>query len=210
MSVQTAVNELVVRYLSPEDVNVAASVLYQAYHDDPLLKQVLEAKEQATFEKKLRALIREELSAFGHTGQPMIGLYKEDKLLAVACVIANSGELEASRQWHWRLRLMLSAGYLQTQQLIDKEKAIRTALQELEPYHFLSLIAVDPHVQGLGYGHYLLTALDDLIAQSDDTKGMAVFITQQAQAQFFEGHGYHILQNMVFSSVEGTLLFKNK
>ncbi|AUJ70709.1 MULTISPECIES: GNAT family N-acetyltransferase [Pseudoalteromonas] len=210
MSVETSQHELIVRYLNPEDINVAASVLYQAYHDDPLLKQVLEAKQEAIFEKKLRALIREELSAFGQTGQPMVGLYHQDRLVAVACVIANGDELDANRQWHWRLRLMMSAGYLQTQQLIDKEKSIRQALQTQEPCHFLSLIAVDPHVQGLGYGHYLLTALDDLIAQSEETKGMAVFITKPEQAQFFAGHGYQVLQKMAFSSVEGTLLFKSK
>ncbi|MDW7547803.1 N-acetyltransferase [Pseudoalteromonas sp. McH1-7] len=210
MSVQTKMDNLAVKFLSPEDINVAASVLYQAYHDDPLLKHVLQAKHEASFEKKLRALIREELSAFGHTGQPLVGLYNQARLMAVACVIADSNELEASRQWHWRLRLMMSAGYLQTQQLIEKERVIREELQAHEPYHFLSFIAVDPHVQGLGYGHYLLIALDDLLSQHDKTTGMAVFITQQDHLAFFTAHDYHIVKNFVFSSVEGTLLFKKK
>lgn len=56
MSVETSQHELIVRYLNPEDINVAASVLYQAYHDDPLLKQVLEAKQEAIFEKKTQSL----------------------------------------------------------------------------------------------------------------------------------------------------------
>ena len=210
MSEQTPTANLVVEYLHPEDINVAASVLYKAYHDDPLLKQVLEAKHELDFEKKLRALIREELSSFSQTGQPMVGLYEDKRLLAVACVIADGEQLEASRQWHWRLRLMLSAGYIQTQQLIEKEKAIRSALQEYEPYHFLSLIAVDPQCQGQGHGHYLLQALDDLLAQSDKSKGMAVFITQKGQEQFFATHHYQPLQTLAFSAVEGMLLFKDK
>ena len=51
MSEQTPTANLVVEYLHPEDINVAASVLYKAYHDDPLLKQVLEAKHELDFEK---------------------------------------------------------------------------------------------------------------------------------------------------------------
>ena len=80
----------------------------------------------------------------------------------------------------------------------------------MTPYHFLSLIAVDPQCQGQGHGHYLLQALDDLLAQSDKSKGMAVFITQKGQEQFFATHHYQPLQTLAFSAVEGMLLFKDK
>ncbi|WP_440053646.1 GNAT family N-acetyltransferase [Pseudoalteromonas sp. T1lg65] len=210
MSVSTSEPTIQVKYIAPEDINVAGSLLYKAYHDDPLLKQVLEAKAEREFEKKLRALIREELLAFSRTGQPVLGLYDGERLLAVACVIADGHELEASRQWHWRLRLMMSAGFLQTQQLIDKEKMIRDALVELEPYHFLSLIAVDPQMQGQGLGHCLLSSLDDLLDRSDHSKGIAVLITQAEQGPFFEGHGYTKHCELKFKAIDGVLYFKSR
>lgn len=67
MSVQTKMDNLAVKFLSPEDINVAASVLYQAYHDDPLLKHVLQAKHEASFEKKAQsANTRGTISIWSH------------------------------------------------------------------------------------------------------------------------------------------------
>ncbi|WP_105167769.1 GNAT family N-acetyltransferase [Pseudoalteromonas sp. T1lg23B] len=201
---------LTVKYLTPEDMRVAASLLYQAYHDDDVLRSVLSAKDDSSYEMKLRAFIREELASFGQGRQPMVGLFEGENLYAVACVLESETELQASRYWHWRLRLMLSAGYLQTQQLIDKENTIRAALEEYGHYYFLAFIAVDPHVQGQGLGHYLLSGLDDLISSNHDISGMAVFITQTAQKAFFLGHGYQVIKQLSFEKVTGELLFKKQ
>ncbi|MBD1584118.1 GNAT family N-acetyltransferase [Pseudoalteromonas sp. S16_S37] len=202
--------DLSVRYLSPEDMSVAASLLYQAYHDDDVLRSVLAANDNSSYEAKLRAFIREELSSFGQGQQPMIGLFNEQHLYAVACVLESETQLQASRYWHWRLRLMLSAGYLQTQQLIEKENTIRAALDEYGHYYFLAFIAVDPHVQGQGLGHYLLTGLDDLISSNADISGMAVFVTQTSQKDFFLSHDYEAIKALSFEKVTGELLFKKR
>ncbi|CAH9063891.1 hypothetical protein PSECIP111951_02993 [Pseudoalteromonas holothuriae] len=201
---------LSVKYLSAEDMSVTASLLYQAYHDDDVLRSVLSAKDNSSYEAKLRAFIREELSSFGQGQQPMVGLFEGDNLYAVACVIESQTQLQASRYWHWRLRLMLSAGYLQTQQLIEKENTIREALQEYGHYYFLAFIAVDPHIQGQGLGHYLLTGLDDLIASNCDVTGMAVFVTQAKDKAFFLGHKYQVIKALSFEKVSGELLFKRR
>ncbi|NOU50672.1 GNAT family N-acetyltransferase [Pseudoalteromonas sp. JBTF-M23] len=202
--------ELSVRYLSPEDMSVAASLLYQAYHDDDVLRSVLAAKDNSSYEAKLRAFIREELSSFGQGQQPMIGLFNKQHLYAVACVLESETQLQAARYWHWRLRLMLSAGYLQTQQLIEKENTIRAALDEYGHYYFLAFIAVDPHVQGQGLGHYLLTGLDDLISSNKDISGMAVFVTQTSQKAFFLSHDYEAVKTLSFEKVTGEILFKKR
>ncbi|BBN80979.1 N-acetyltransferase GCN5 [Pseudoalteromonas sp. A25] len=201
---------LSVKYLSAEDMSVTASLLYQAYHDDDVLRSVLSAKDNSSYEAKLRAFIREELSSFGQGQQPMVGLFNEQHLYAVACVLESDTKLQASRYWHWRLRLMLSAGYLQTQQLIEKENTIRSALEEYGHYYFLAFIAVDPHVQGQGLGHYLLTGLDDLISSNDDVTGMAVFVTQESQKAFFLSHDYEVIKALSFEKVTGELLFKKR
>ncbi|MCF2908643.1 GNAT family N-acetyltransferase [Pseudoalteromonas sp. DL2-H2.2] len=200
--------QLTVKHLLPEDSTVAASLLYRAYHDDKLFKDVLGGSDAQTYESRLRALIREELSCFGQSAQPLIGLYQAQSLLAIACVFEAQTELQASRRWDWRLRLMMSAGYLQTQQLIDKEKTIREALADQGHYYFLSFIAVEPHYQGQGLGHHLLDALDELVKENPIASGLGVFVSEADQNAFFRQHGYEKFQVLTFKSVQGELLFK--
>ncbi|MFC3031662.1 GNAT family N-acetyltransferase [Pseudoalteromonas fenneropenaei] len=200
--------EYLIRYVSPEDTNVAASLLYQAYHDDPILRNVLGDKDEQKFEAKLRALIREELSSFGQGQQPMIGLYEDDRLRAIACLIEADSELQAARYWHWRLRLMMSAGYLQTQALIDKEQAIRDALAQKGHYFFLAFIAVDPHVHGQGFGRTLMRGLEEMIADVPAASGIGVFITNPDHQAFFHHLGYEVFQTLAFNKIRGELMFK--
>ncbi|OUS73192.1 GNAT family N-acetyltransferase [Pseudoalteromonas sp. A601] len=203
-------NAYSVQYIAAEDISVAASLIYQAYHDDPVLQQVLNYSEQnlGAYEKKLRALIREELNTFWQEKQPLIGLYSNERLKAVACVFESNSQLQAQRYWHWRLKLMLSAGYLQTNQLIEKEQTIRNALKEQGNYYFLAFIAVDPHFQGQGLGRYLLRGLDDLVQSNTASSGLAVFVTRHQHNTFFESEGFKLLKKLTFNSVEGELLFK--
>lgn len=50
-------------YLTAEDLRVAASILYNAYHDDPFFVESLFSSDKAAYEQKLRAAIREELNS---------------------------------------------------------------------------------------------------------------------------------------------------
>ncbi|KPH63271.1 GNAT family acetyltransferase [Pseudoalteromonas porphyrae] len=211
MTVETQSETFRVQYIAAEDISIAASLIYQAYHDDPVLQKMLNYSEAAKgpYEKKLRSLIREELNTFWQEKQPLIGLYKNERLKAVASVFESQSQLQAQRYWHWRLKLMLSAGYLQTNQLIDKEQTIRDALVEQGNYYFLAFIAVDPHFHGQGLGRYLLRGLDDLVKSNKESSGMAVFVTQGKHTAFFKSEGFTCLQTLTFNSVQGELLFKS-
>ncbi|EWS97869.1 GNAT family acetyltransferase [Pseudoalteromonas sp. SCSIO_11900] len=199
-----------VQHIAPEDISTAASLIYQAYQNDPILQTLLGYNEKSPldYEKKLRALIREELSSFWQEKQPLIGLYRNDKLKAVACVFESSSQLQAERYWHWRLKLMLSAGYLQTNQLIEKEKTIRDALKPQGNYYFLAFIAVDPHFHGQGFGRQLLKGLDGLLHNNPESSGIAVFVTRDEHTQFFKSQGFEHFKQLTFNRVKGELLFK--
>lgn len=211
MSVTTPADTFSVQYLAAEDISTAASLIYQAYHDDPVLLNMLSYNDEnkSVYEKKLRSLIREELSSFWQEKQPLIGLYRNDKLKAVACVFESNSQLQAQRYWHWRLKLMLSADYLQTNQLIDKEQTIRDALKQKGNYYFLAFIAVDPHFHGQGFGRYLLRGLDDLVKCNAESTGMAVFVTRKEHIEFFKTEKFEAFKHLTFNQVEGELLFKS-
>ncbi|GEB70752.1 Putative Acetyltransferase, GNAT family [Pseudoalteromonas carrageenovora] len=210
MTVDIQTDTFSVQYLAAEDISIAASLIYQAYHDDPMLQTLLNYIEnnKSAYEKKLRSLIREELSTFWQEKQPLIGLYRNEKLKAVACVFESNSQLQAQRYWHWRLKLMLSAGFLQTNQLIEKEKTIRDALKEQGNYYFLAFIAVDPHFHGQGLGRYLLRGLNDLVKSNLNATGMAVFVTRREHSEFFKTEGFKALKQLTFNKIEGDLLFK--
>ena len=70
-------------YLTAEDLRVAASILYNAYHDDPYFIEVLGQDDNQQYEQKLRAAIREELNELWQQEQPLIGLFDGDRLIGV-------------------------------------------------------------------------------------------------------------------------------
>ncbi|WP_105171211.1 GNAT family N-acetyltransferase [Pseudoalteromonas sp. T1lg24] len=203
--------ELKASYLTAEDCKIAASVLYQAYHDDELFQQILgyDKANKGAYEKKLRLLIREELASFWQSHQHIIGVFAGDNLLAVSCVQKANDALAADRVWHWRLKLMLNTGVLSTNQLIEKEKAIHQAVASFSDCCFISLFAVDPHVQHQGIGRYLLRAIDDVV-KSDGAQASAVFITQERFHDLFISEGYQGETELTFTKVSGKLFVKQK
>ena len=71
-------------YLAAEDLKIAASILYQAYHDDPLFMDIFQYNKEG-YESRLRSAIREELNAFWQARQPMIGLFDGTRTGVLKC-----------------------------------------------------------------------------------------------------------------------------
>ena len=194
--------------LSADELKLAASLLYQSYYDDPLFMEIFRA-EKPDYEQRLRAAIREELNTFWQAKQPMIGLFNGEQLLGVACVIAPDSGIGASRLWHWRLKMLLTAGYVSTRQLLDKEQKIHAAMPA-ERYHMLAFIAVAPKHQHLGLGHYLIHAVDSIVDKDPQSAGIGVFVTLEKYLAFFAGDQYQPVAELAFNSVSGTLMFRQR
>ena len=111
-------------HLSVDDLKIAASILFNAYVDDPLFVDIFQAEKEG-YESRLRSAIREELNAFWVAEQPMIGLFHESRLLSVACLTGPDAAFGAGRYWHWRLRMLLTAGLFGTKQMLEKEEKVR-------------------------------------------------------------------------------------
>ena len=107
-------------YLGAEELKLAASLLFQSYHDDPVFLEIFNSEKEG-YEQRIRASIREELSAFWQAKQPMIGVFLGDSLVGVACLNSPDDSVGTDRFWHWRLKMLLTAGYFSTKQMIEKE-----------------------------------------------------------------------------------------
>ena len=194
--------------LSADELKLAASLLYQSYFDDPLFIEIFRA-DKSDYEQRLRAAIREELNTFWQAKQPIIGLFQGEQLLGVACVIEPDSGIGSSRLWHWRLKMLLTAGYVSTKQLLDKEQKIHAAMPA-ERYHMLAFIAVAPKQQHLGLGHYLIHAVDSIVDKDESSAGIGVFVTLQKYKAFFADDQYHTVTDLAFNKVSGTLMFRKR
>jgi GNAT superfamily N-acetyltransferase len=195
-------------YLGVDDLKIAASILYNAYVDDPLFLEIFQAEKEG-YESRLRSAIREELNAFWVAEQPMIGLFDAERLIAVACLTAPDAAFGAGRYWHWRLRMLLTAGLFGTKQMLEKEEKVRT-LVPAENFHMLSFIAVHPDYQDHGLGHILLGAIDSVVEEDAKSAGVAVFVTIEKHKSFFGDDRYSVVGDLSLSHVKGSVMFRAK
>jgi ribosomal protein S18 acetylase RimI-like enzyme len=195
-------------YLTAEDLKIAASILYLAYHDDPLFINIFEVEKEG-YENRLRSAIREELNAFWQTKQPMIGLFDEDRLLAVACLIEPRTALEPNRFWHWRLKMLLTAGFLGTQQMVEKESVVREHMPS-RYFHMLSLIGVHPDQQDHGLGHVLMSAIESVMLEDPKSEGVGMFVTLPKCLSFFADGNYQLVEELQVGRIKGHIMFRHR
>jgi GNAT superfamily N-acetyltransferase len=153
----------------------------------------------------LRAAIREELSAFWHAKQPMVGLYLGEAMVGVACLNSPDESVSSERFWHWRLKMMLGAGYFSTKQMIEKEKTVLAAVP-MKKFHMLAFIAIHPLHQHHGFGHYLMAAVNTILEEHSASEGVAVYATTKKYQQFFKEVDYELVKELSIGNVSGSLM----
>ncbi|MBT1450721.1 GNAT family N-acetyltransferase [Glaciecola sp. XM2] len=199
-------NQVKAAYLKAEDLKVAASILYKAYFDDPLFKDIFKVDREG-YEARLRAAIREEVSTFWDAQQPLIGLYDEDRLVAVSCMIGPDAAFGAGRFWHWRLKMLLTAGYIGTKQMIVKEEKVRDQIPA-QNYYMLSLIGVHTDLQDLGLGHILMSSMIGLLEDDTQSEGIGVLVTLPKCLSFFEDAKFEHVKDIEVGSITGKVMFR--
>jgi len=205
---QPDINDIRAVYLGADDLKVAASILYNAYFDDPLFNDIFEIDREG-YESRLRSAIREELNAFWDAKHPMIGLFEQGRLLAVACLISPDATFGAGRYWHWRLKMLLTAGCLGTKQMIYKEEKVRESITAKD-YHMLSFIGVHPDHQDIGLGKILMRGIIGLLQEDNKTEGVGVFVTLPKCLSFFVDAHFELVKELEVGQIEGKVMFRKK
>ena len=191
-------------YLAAEDIRVAASLLYQAYKDDPVFREIFKAAKEG-YEKRLRAAIREELNVFWQSGQPMFGMYNGDTLEGVVCMTKPDQAFGPGRYWHWRLKMLLTAGYVSTRQMVEKEQQICASVP-YKNYLLLAFIAVHPRYQHKGLGHLLIAASQALLTDKPDAEGVVALATRPEYESFLAHQGFIPINVIKVGPIEGQLM----
>ncbi|XOV79141.1 MAG: GNAT family N-acetyltransferase [Aestuariibacter sp.] len=195
-------------FLTAEDLKIAGSILYQAYHDDPLFMHIFQINKEG-YENRLRSAIREELNAFWLAKQPLIGLFDGERMVAVACLAHSDSAFGPGRFWHWRLKMLLTAGFFCTRQMMEKEQKIIDNVPA-EHFHMLSFVGVHPDEQHHGLGHLLMSAIESIMLENENSQGVAVFATLPKYMHFFEDGGYQLVKELQVGEISGHLMFRHR
>ncbi|QYJ87277.1 GNAT family N-acetyltransferase [Shewanella mesophila] len=203
---QTTLDNLKAVYLTAEDLRVAASILYNAYHDDPFFIAALHKGDKAQYEQKLRGAIREELHTLWQEEQALIGLFDDQRLIGLACIVTQQVPLGEARYWHWRLKMLMSTGWHSTQALMKKEASILEHLPSTQ-CGILQFIALTPIEQHKGLGSRLVQAVMSWCDEQPKLDGIGVYVTQESHVHLFSKLGFAAIEKLTIGSVEGDLLF---
>ncbi|SHI10914.1 GNAT family N-acetyltransferase [Ferrimonas marina] len=188
------------RYLSADDLRLTASLLLNAYRDDPFFRAVLPSQD---YEQRLRAAIREELQEMWQRQQRFLGLEVEGTLVAVASLLDQHYPLGQSRFWNWRLKMALGTGWSGARQWMAREEDVMDSLGA-GPSWLIQFIAVAPAYQRRGYGAQLLAALTRW-QREEQVPALAAMVYQKALVPMFEQQGFQFLANLKVGRVEGDL-----
>ena len=197
-----------IEQLNAEQLRQANSILYSAYHDDPLFMQIFQV-DKPEYESRLRAAIREEIANFWDKQQPILGLFHDEQLLGVACLTQPDANFQGERLWHWRLKMLLTAGFLSSKQMLEKERKVHDAMPATS-YHMLAFIARNPaYFYADAMSHFLL-AIDHWVDQHTASEGVGVFVTLDKYLPFFHQDQYEVVGQLDFQQVSGKLLFRKR
>lgn len=193
-------------YLNADNLRLAVSILYQAYHDDVLFRDIFQWNKEG-YEARLRSAIKEELNAHWFANHSIVGLFDDERLLAVTCVVTPNSSYEPGRFWHWRLKMLLTAGFLSTRHLVEKEKRIKQHIPS-NYCHMISFIGVHPDHQNHGLGHILMGAIDSIVEEDPESEGVGVYATVKENQRFLEHGNYTFVKEIEIGNVSGKLMFK--
>jgi len=195
-------------YLGVDDLKVAASILYNAYFDDPLFTDIFQVNKEG-YEARLRSAIREEINTYYDASQSIIGLFEGKRLLAVTCLTLPDMAFGSGKFWHWRLKMLLTAGYFPTKQMIVKEEKVREKMPA-KNYHMMSLIGVHPDYQDIGLGHVLMSAVLGLLLEDETSEGVGILVTLPKCVSFFEDGGFEHIEEIAVGHITGKVMFRPK
>lgn len=185
------------------------SLLYHTYRDDPVYQSLFES-ERTGYDQRIRACTRELASGYFSENFPVVGVVKNDRLIATAFVAKSSANTEFADRFFWRCKMILTVGYGCTEKYLAFLKSIYGLLPE-GAHYYLPLIGVHPDFQHQGHGRHLLDAVHNLCDLDQQSQGIGLNTSNPEMLPFFESMGYrHAGQFAVNEGVRETVMFRDK
>jgi ribosomal protein S18 acetylase RimI-like enzyme len=192
--------------LDASALNEAKAILYHAYKHEPTFKYLFDSSRPG-YDQRVRATIRELCNLHFSLDQEVIGLALDNHLIAVALVGSPTVRLDLSKQLSWRMRMLLTAGSDSTWRYIDYHKQVHKCLPEGR-HHELPLFGVDGKYRNMGYGKKMMESLEQICAQNEESKGIALDTGNARYLNFYKRIGYKVVGTVRLGDITESVLFK--
>ena len=176
--------------LAPEDVPTVVDALSDAFREYPVMRFVIgECGDHAA---RLRTLIHFFVAARSLRGEPLLGIVRQDVVVAAATVLFPGGTespkaLTSVRELTWQ---KLGADALSRYEACGE---VWHQLEVAEPHVHLNMIGVRPSSQGKGYAGLLLDRVHEISRESLDSEGVTLTTEDVNNVPFYLRAGYKIV-----------------
>jgi GNAT superfamily N-acetyltransferase len=183
-------NDVEVMALDESSSRQARSLLYHSYRDEPTFKYLLDSSRPG-YKQRIRATVRELIRLHFERGETVLGvIHKKDlRVLGVAFVSNAELKMDISRQFLWRLKMTLTAGFEGTRRYIQYYNDVQNSLPN-KAHRNVSLIGIHPDFQKQGLGRMLMETVHEQV--SGDSQSIGVFLDtgNTRYLSFYESLGY--------------------
>lgn len=198
-----------IRRLSRHEKPVAVDILARAFFNYQVMRYVLkDAADQ--FSERHQALIAFFCETRLSRDWPLLGLFDNDRLLAVAGV--NEPK---DKPWPPSLeKIYRELGELigpAAMERLENFEKFSANLEPPPPYYFLGIIGVDPDCQGGGYGTTLIRHVQQMSLDNPISTGVCLSTESADNVPFYENLGFEILGEADIEELHTWCLFwKNR
>lgn len=186
----------------------ARSLLYQSYRHEPTFQYLLDAHRPG-YKQRIRATIRELIRLHFERGEVALGVVdrKERRILGVAFVSDVGLKMDISKQFRWRLKMTLTAGFEGTRRFIQYYNDVQNSLPP-KNHRMVSLIGIHPEFQKQGLGRVLMEAVHEMTDHDQHSIGLFLDTGNNRYLEFYRSLGYQRFADIPVGELKEYVLFR--
>jgi len=183
----------------PEQYSEAARALGRAFINDPPIRVLLPEPQDPIERARLLTIFFEAMLGIQRsTGEPVLGVVMDDKVVGAAILEGSGGTSVASLLIHG---LWHAPGMLESLGLSGVKRGIQLQSELLknhphESHIYLNFLGVDPDYQRHHCGSVIIEELRRLAAQRSSLAGVYLETGTESNVSYYQGRGYEVLGEM--------------
>ncbi len=191
--------------LNSQLLGLAVSCLTKAYADNQTYQLLLHAGRPG-YRSRLRASFRHLLQLHLDSQSPVLLCRNaQQELVGVASMSSLFLRLEMQHHWLWRIKMMLTAGPMATQNFIQYFKIVASHLPK-QQCRVITSLGVLPEHRAQGYGLALLQGLEQYADQDHDNAGLFVDTGPGRYLEFYQQQGFEPYAKLHFAELSPVIL----
>jgi len=186
----------------------ARSLLFHSYEEEPTYKFLLDAHRPG-YKQRIRATIRELIKLNLDRDEFMFGVLhkKQQRLIGIAFFSDVELKMDLSKQFMWRLKMTLTAGFEGTRRYVQYFNEVQESLPA-KKHRMVSLIGIHPDFRKQGLGKLLLESIHNITDQDEDSIGLFLDTGNNSYLDFYKSLNYEIFTELPLGHLKEYVLFR--